>query len=160
MGLKTLFLLRHAKAMTGGLLMPDQDRPLSERGVKDGNKLANKLYKKGLHFDLIVSSPAVRTINTAHLIINKLDMKRSNLLIDPSIYEATELELITFISRVSKRYDELLVVGHNPSVSALAMRLTGESIAMPTCSLMRLSFNFKDWGELLDAKPINFSFLN
>jgi len=47
MGTKTLFLLRHAKAITGELTVPDQDRPLSERGLKDVNKLGVKLHKKG-----------------------------------------------------------------------------------------------------------------
>jgi len=65
--------LRHAKAITGDLDTPDQDRPLSEKGVKDANKLGDKLHKKGIRFDLIVSSPAIRAITTAQLIINKWD---------------------------------------------------------------------------------------
>ena len=35
MGSKSLFLLRHAKAAAGGILIADKDRPLSKTGVKD-----------------------------------------------------------------------------------------------------------------------------
>jgi len=76
---KSLFLLRHAKAVTGGLMIQDIDRPLSEKGVRDANKLANKLVKKCITFDLILLSPAIRTITTAQIISNGLRTSHSHL---------------------------------------------------------------------------------
>jgi phosphohistidine phosphatase len=160
MSTKTLFLLRHAKAIAGGLLVPDQDRPLSERGLKDVNKLGAKLQKKDIHLDLIVTSPAVRAITTAQIIANKLDMKHTNFLIDPLVYAAEIEILLDLISGIAKRYDEVMIVGHNPSLTDLASHVAGESIAMSTCSLMKASFEFKDWGKVLTEKSAKFSFLN
>ena len=160
MSAKTLFLLRHAKAITGGLLIPDQDRPLSERGLKDVNKLGAKLHKKGIHINLIVTSPAVRAITTAQSIANKLEMKHMNFLIDPLFYGAETTVLLELISRIAKRYDDVMIVGHNPSLTELASHIAGEPIAMSTCSLMKASFEFKDWAKVLTEKSSKFSFLN
>jgi phosphohistidine phosphatase len=160
MSTKTLFLLRHAKAITGELLVPDQDRPLSERGLKDVHKLGTKLQKKETHLDLIVTSPAVRAITTAQIIAKKLDMKRTNLLIDPIIYGGEIAALLEFISGVAKRYDVVLIVGHNPSLADLASHITGEPIAMSTCSLIKVSFDSKDWAKVLTEKSSKFSILN
>jgi len=121
MSTKTLFLLRHAKAITGELLTSDQDRPLSERGLKDVNNLGVRLKKKDVHLDLIVTSPAVRAITTAQIIANKLDMKRTNFLIDPLVYGAELAVILEFISGVAKRYDDVMIVGHNPSLARLGL---------------------------------------
>jgi phosphohistidine phosphatase len=160
MSTKTLFLLRHAKAMTGSLLIPDQDRPLSERGLKDVNKLGAKLHKKEIHINLIVTSPAVRAITTAQSIANKLKMKHANFLIDPLVYGAEMTALLELISRIAKRYDDVMIVGHNPSLTELASHIAGEPIVMSTCSLMKASFEFKDWAKVLTEKSSKFSFLN
>jgi len=160
MSTKTLFLLRHAKAITGELLAPDQDRPLTERGLKEVNKLGGKLHKKDIHLDLIITSPAVRAITTAQIIANSLDMKRTNFLIDPLVYGAEIAALLKLISGISKRYDDVMIVGHNPSLTDLASHLAGESIALSTCSLMKASFDFKDWSKVLTEKSSKFSFLN
>jgi len=160
MGTKTLFLLRHAKAITGELTVPDQDRPLSERGLKDVNKLGVKLHKKGVHLDLIVSSNAIRAITTAQIIANKLDMKRTNFLIDPLVYGLETSALLDLISQIAKRYDEVMIVGHNPSLTDLASHIAGEPISMPTCSLMKATFDFKDWRKIKTDQSSKFSFLN
>ena len=157
---KTLFLLRHAKAITGGLLALDQDRPLSDRGLKDSNKLGVKLHKKGVHLDLLVSSNAIRAITTAQIIANKLDMKHTNFLIDPLVYGAELNALLELISHIAKRYDDVMIVGHNPSITDLASHIAGEPIAMPTCSLMKASFDFKDWRKILTDRSSKFSFMN
>lgn len=153
-------MLRHAKAITGKLNMPDQDRPLSERGFKDAARLGERIHKKGIHFDLILSSSAIRAITTAQLIINRLDLKNSNILIDPKVYQASDQEILGLISLFHKKYDHLLLIGHNPSLAVLASHFAGESVAMPTCSLARVLFEFKDWQKIVKDKSSKFNFIN
>lgn len=160
MGKKSLFLLRHAKAITGEVNMPDQDRPLSDRGFKQASQLGEKLFKKGICFDIILSSPAIRAITTAQLLINRLDLKGSNILIDPRIYQADDQAIIELISKFNKKYDHLLVIGHNPGLADLASRISGETVAMPTCCLTRSVFEFKDWRKILIENSSKFTFLN
>jgi phosphohistidine phosphatase len=160
MGSKSLFLLRHAKADAGGILIPDKDRPLSEKGVKDVSKLASKLSKKGLEFELIISSPAVRTITTAQIISKGLKISHTHLVINDSLYGAEAMNLLKVISSVSKKIDKLMVVGHNPGLMSLASFIAGEPILLSTCSLIKFSFDFKEWHDILTKRASKFSILN
>ena len=88
MATKSLFLLRHAKAINGGVLIPDQDRPLSDSGVKDAKRLGSYLSKKSFDFDLILSSPAIRAITTAQIVANKLGYKQCDQKKLPNVYKS------------------------------------------------------------------------
>jgi len=147
--------------MTGGILIPDQDRPLTDKGVKDANKLANRLAKKDTKIDLVLSSPAVRAISTAQIVANGLDINsRSNLVINDILYGAETMGLLKVISGISKKIDKLIIVGHNPGLMNLASFIAGEPISLPTCSLVKFSFEFKDWQEIFTTRASKFSFLN
>jgi phosphohistidine phosphatase len=157
---KSLFLLRHAKAVTGGLMIQDIDRPLSDKGIRDANKLANKLVKKSISFDLILLSPAVRTITTAQIISNGLRSSHSHLVTNDDLYGAETMMLLKIISSVSKKIDALMIVGHNPGLMNLASFMAGEPIAMSTCSLVKFTFDFKDWHEIFTQRAAKLSLLN
>jgi phosphohistidine phosphatase len=160
MGSKSLFLLRHAKAVAGGTFISDKDRPLSEKGIKDIGKLASKLSKKGLDFELIITSPAVRTITTAQILTKGLKISHSHLVVNDAIYDAEAMNLLKVIASVSKKIDQLMIVGHNPSLMSLASYIAGEPISLSTCSLINFSFDFKEWHDILIKRASKFSFLN
>jgi phosphohistidine phosphatase len=160
MGSKTLFLLRHAKSQAAGISVEDLDRPLSDKGVKDTNKLANKLFKKNLDFDLVITSPAVRAITTAQILLNCLDIPRTHLVVNDSLYGSEPMILLKVISSISKKIDNVMIVGHNPSLMGLASFLVGEPIYLSTCSLVKLSFEFKDWHDIFSKRTSKFSLLN
>jgi phosphohistidine phosphatase len=160
MGSKSLFLLRHAKAVTGGILIPDKDRPLSDKGVKDISKLASKLSKKGLDFELIITSPSVRTITTAQIILKGLKISHSHLVVNDALYDAEAMNLLKVISSVSKKIDKLMIVGHNPGLMSLASYIAGEPISLSTCSLIKFSYDFKEWHHILTERSSKFNFLN
>ena len=154
---KTLFLLRHAKAMTGGVVVFDQDRALAEKGIKQVNKLAYKLSKKKLKLDLIISSPAVRAISTAQVIMKNLNHPGLQLVINDELYGAEMMTLLKIISKFSKKIDTLMIVGHNPGLMNLATFLAGEPISVSTCTLIKFSFDFKDWHEIFTTRATKFS---
>ena len=62
---KQLVLVRHGKSdwAVGGT--PDFDRPLNHRGNKNAPEMAERIGKRDLIPDLLVSSPAKRAITTA-----------------------------------------------------------------------------------------------
>ena len=53
-----------------------------------------------------------------------------------------------------------MIVGHNPSISTLACHLAGEPIAMPTCALIELIFDIKDWDQVGAIKADKIHLLN
>ena len=160
MASKSLFLLRHAKAAAGGILIPDIDRSLSERGLKDIRKLTSKLSKKGFDFELIMTSPAVRAIATAQILAKGLKISHSHLVVNDSLYAAEATGLLKVISSVSKKIDQFMIVGHNPSLMGLASYIAGEPISMSTCSLIQFSFDMKEWHDILTKRASKFTFLN
>lgn len=66
--MKLLFLIRHAKSSWDDPAQPDKDRPLNDRGRCDAPKIGERLAKRDLKPDLILSSPAVRALETAEII--------------------------------------------------------------------------------------------
>src|SRR5437870_13884720 len=57
-GMKTLLLIRHAKSSRDDIALPDKDRPLDDRGKRDAPKMGERLAKRDVKLDLILSSPA------------------------------------------------------------------------------------------------------
>ena len=56
--MKTLFLVRHAKSSWDDMTLPDKDRRLDDRGKRDAPKIGERLAKRHVKPDLILSSPA------------------------------------------------------------------------------------------------------
>jgi phosphohistidine phosphatase len=157
---KSLYLLRHAKAESATLQFSDEDRALTPKGIDDAKKLATKLVKKDIGFDLILTSPAIRAITTAQIISNRLDHKQRFLEVDKKLYQADCTTLLTIASKLHKKIKSVMLVGHNPALEDFAAYMTGESVSMQTCALIELSFEFKDWKELNKATLVKMKLLN
>jgi phosphohistidine phosphatase len=157
---RSLYLLRHAKAESAILQSPDEDRPLSNRGIDDAKKLATKLIKKEIRFDLIITSPAIRAISTAHIISNRLEHKQRFLEVDKKLYQADCTTLLTIASKLHKKIKSVMFVGHNPALEDFVTLLVGESVLMQTCALIELTFEFKHWKDLDKAPLVKMKLLN
>lgn len=158
--MKTLFLLRHAKAISGELEIPDQDRPLSNRGFKDSQRLASKLLKRKIDFDLFITSHAIRAITTAQIVANMLGHKQKNIAVEKLIYDGNVSEILEVLANTSKKVDSLILIGHNPTISELACKLASEPISMTTCRLMEFTIDIKQWETLLSVKPSRVRLVN
>jgi phosphohistidine phosphatase len=146
--LKTLFLLRHAKSSWDDASLSDQDRPLNDRGQRDAPRMARRLAKRGLQFDLILSSPACRALATAQIFANALHFQLKRIVIDERLYPGTAGKLFTSVRELSDELDRVMLVGHNPALAELVRRLSGKTTPMPTCALAELRFAAKSWSEL------------
>ena len=60
-----LYLIRHGIAAEPEDYATDEERPLTAKGRKKTSKVAKKLFKQRLHFNLILTSPLVRAKETA-----------------------------------------------------------------------------------------------
>ncbi|MFI1717114.1 SixA phosphatase family protein [Streptomyces sp. NPDC053513] len=121
---RSIVLLRHAKAdWNDG---PDHERPLAERGRKDAPVAGRRLADSGIAFDLALCSTAVRTRETWKLAVHELPA-RPRTVYEERIYEASLGELIAVVNETPDTVDNLLLVGHNPGMHALADALAGES---------------------------------
>ncbi|MET9321477.1 histidine phosphatase family protein [Streptomyces sp. NPDC003038] len=144
---RRITLLRHAKADWPPV--SDHDRPLAERGRHDAPAAGLKLAETGISFDLALCSTAARTRETWKLAVQKLP-HRPKTAYEERLYDASLGELIALLNETSDDVTDLLVIGHNPGMHALADALSGRSegdtlarmtrTGFPTASLAIVSF--------------------
>lgn len=119
---RRLVLLRHAKADWPDV--SDHDRPLAERGRKDAPIAGRWLAGAGIAPGLTLCSTSTRTRETWKLVVHELP-QRPRTVYEERLYEATLGELMALVGEMSDDVRDLLVVGHNPGMHALADALTG-----------------------------------
>jgi len=145
--MKKLVIIRHAKSDWEDSSLDDYDRPLNKRGLCDAPFMGEYLHDKGLKPDLIMSSPAVRAVNTAELIAKEINYDK---IISPNqyIYEAFVNTLQDIVSFIHDDNDTVFLVGHNPGVSALAYTLCDLKENLPTCAIVEIDFDCDSWMEV------------
>ncbi|MFC5722440.1 SixA phosphatase family protein [Streptomyces gamaensis] len=121
---RRIVLLRHAKAEWSE--ESDHERPLAERGRKDAPVAGRWLAGSGIIPDLTLCSTAARTRETWKLVAHELP-DRPRTIYEDRLYEASLGELIALLNTVSDEVADLLLVGHNPGMHALADALAGEA---------------------------------
>lgn len=146
--MKTLLVLRHAKSSWDDSSVDDHDRPLNERGRHDGPKVGERLREHQLTPDVIISSDAVRARLTADAVA---DASRyvGDIVLDARLYAASVADILEVLRTVPKSDDgSVMIVGHNPGLEELVMRLTGERQSMPTASVAQIVLPIDRWSEL------------
>ncbi len=112
-----LFILRHASAGTpGSNPVLDRKRALDKEGVRHCLLLAQVLNATKVSFDVIVSSPLKRSVQTAVLVATETGYKSKVLQSDGLAPEATLKDFKKLLNEYRDR-DNILVVGHNPNLS-------------------------------------------
>ena len=148
--MKTLLLLRHAKASRTSPTGQDIDRPLVEEGRADAPLVGQRLRREQLTPDAIICSSAVRAQQTIALVIEAAHLT-TRPRIEPRIFEASAGRLLEVVSEVEAGAQTLLVVGHIPGLEQLIERLTGASVSMSPATLARIDLDIKEWGEAFTA---------
>ncbi len=79
-----IYLARHGQDMDNakGILNGRRDEPLSEKGIEQANKVADKIKTTGIHFDYVYSSPLQRAYKTAEIITDTLGISKPEVLHD------------------------------------------------------------------------------
>jgi phosphohistidine phosphatase len=114
-----LWLLRHAEAADG---VPDDERPLTEKGIRQAEAAGIALARLGEHIDACLSSPKLRAIQTAERACEPLAIEvRPEPALGGTPFDAEEL---------TAGLGSVLIVGHDPSMSLVLHDLTGTQARM------------------------------
>lgn len=149
---KTLFLLRHAKAMEKQADQQDIDRELDPIGLQNSTRMGINFSKNNVHFDIIITSPAVRAKTTASLIAEQIRYDTNKVHENPGIYEASTRTLFKVVNQLKDEWDSVLIVGHNPSVSYLSEYLTKAEVGnMTTCGVTKIELETGSWKEVSEG---------
>lgn len=151
--MKTLIIVRHGKSSWAYPDLEDFYRPLKPRGINDAFAIGEELMNKDVFPDLILSSPAIRAMNTAIIIARKLDFPLQRIRANEGIYEASTYELLKLISNVEDNIETLMIFGHNPSFTSLINQLQDEALYnLPTCGVFAIELPINSWVEVTKAK--------
>jgi phosphohistidine phosphatase len=120
-----IYLIRHSNAVELGTEHHDDDsqRPLTDEGCEKMEGITSALKGLGMKPDLIVSSPYVRAKQTAEILAKGLKY-RKDVEVNEALVPLGEAEVI--VAEINEKYlvEELVLVGHEPSLSTLIGTLT------------------------------------
>jgi phosphohistidine phosphatase len=151
---KRLWLLRHAKAVSAETAPADFTRQLAERGERDARWISERLASGPHRPARIVASPAARTRRTAEIVAEVLARPSSSLVFDERLYLAAAGTLAAAVMATANDVESLLVVGHNPGLSELALDLVPELPLddLPTSGIVGIDVDAASWSELETAR--------
>jgi len=121
--MKRLAILRHAKSSWDDPALDDFNRPLNKRGWNAARRMGGELSDRGLSFDQVLASTAVRVRETIEGVSEKFDLGASTEF-DRGIYLASEATLFSRVRALAESTMAPLIVGHNPGLERLLIGLT------------------------------------
>jgi phosphohistidine phosphatase len=127
-----LYLLRHGIAVDPGAhgCKNDSERPLIPKGERRLRAAATAMEKLELSFDLILSSPFVRARQTAEIVAEELKLKKLLKFSDDLVPGGNSKGLIHALNELKPEPENLLLVGHEPSLSRLiSLLVSGDADA-------------------------------
>ena len=146
---KHLLLIRHGKSDNNNILLKDFDRPLNHKGHKNAVAMAEKVGNKLTTPPLIVSSPALRAVTTAHHFAQIWSIPKEKIKLEFDIYEANVTALLQIVNDFKNENDYIAMFGHNPGFTDFANYLSDAKIYnIPTSGIVIIAFDVDTWQEV------------
>jgi phosphohistidine phosphatase len=136
-----IYLMRHATAADPGG-SSDALRPLTEQGRREAREAGRALRELGAEIALVVSSPRLRARETAELVVEGLGRSVPVELRETLDCGASREAYVALIR--AQAAGSLLLVGHNPEMSAIASALVGQSLSFRPATLGAIDFEDPD----------------
>ncbi|MFY8020758.1 MAG: SixA phosphatase family protein [Bacteroidia bacterium] len=144
--MKTLILMRHAKALKDSPDFLDHSRTLSDKGKEDAKLMSLALKKEKFIPDLMLSSTSKRTVKTAKIVLEELKLKPEILGLESDLYEASTSDIIHIIRSAPDQKNSMMLIGHNPSFTGMIGLLSNTFIDnLPTSGIAVIQFNIPTW---------------
>ena len=120
-----LYLIRHGVAAERGSEYPDDSkRPLTSEGIAKLRREAKALAALDVDFDQIISSPLVRTKQTADVFAQILPSNPPVATADALAPAGTPTAVFQEIAKYMRK-GRIALVGHEPNIGELAARMVG-----------------------------------
>ncbi len=122
--MKKLFILRHAHATND--YADDFNRNLNDEGIAKCSNVAQILSPYINNIDLILCSASLRTSQTIQNILADLSIIEVNIDYSDEFYHISVNQLFQHLRNLDNKYQNILLVNHNPTISHLGIFLTPE----------------------------------
>lgn len=139
--------------------MPDEKRPLLEKGKKRTKKVIDILYDKKVRVDFILSSHAVRALDTAKILAHALKYPVESIRVEPHLYLTDGDGIFNHFYDLPEKYSTVMIVGHNPALTDFVNNFLDPRIDnLPTSGIVSISFDTHDWALVPGAEfKVNFA---
>lgn len=132
-----IYFLRHASAGSHRASpAADEKRPLDPDGIQQCGTVAKALKSIGVEVDLVISSPLTRAAQTAELVAREIGYEKKVEFSDSLRPDATYREFQQLLQKFASK-DEIMVVGHNPTLSEFLSLLISEGASHTAVELKK-----------------------
>ena len=146
--MKEIYVLRHAKSSWDNSNLSDFERPLADRGISDAKKMSKFLKDMNIKIDKVLCSNAIRAKETFYLTADGFNFEIDKATYSDKLYFGDTTTIIQDLKELDESLNNILIVGHNPTLHYLVEILTNESInRFTTCNLATISHN-GEWVSL------------
>lgn len=147
--MKTLVIVQHGEAGRDDVALADTQRPLTPRGRHETAAAVTKFISLGRQPDAVVASPAKRALDTADVWLKELKIPAETLRVVPEIYEAERTDILRIVYQLDDSIDTVVLVGHDPGVTALLHHLVGRGVEkMRLSSFAVIAINVDRWDRV------------
>ncbi len=146
--MKEIYVLRHAKSSWDNSNLSDFERPLADRGISDAKKMSKFLKDINIKIDKVLCSNAIRAKETFDLTADGFNFEIDKATYLDKLYFGDTTTIIQDLKELDESLNNILIVGHNPTLHYLVEILTNESInRFTTCNLAAISHD-GEWVSL------------
>jgi phosphohistidine phosphatase len=142
-----IYFLRHASAgEPGANLKKDEKRALDETGIQQCGYVGRALTAMDIQVDLILSSPLKRAAQTASLVGNELSYE-GKMHLEDALRPGTSFADFQKLLEKYAKFESIMVVGHNPNLSAFLGRCISEPGCEASVELKKGAIAKIEWGR-------------
>jgi phosphohistidine phosphatase len=148
--LKSLIIIRHAKSSWDDSGLDDFERPLNLRGERDAPLMAQRMKRRGVRPQQMLSSPARRALDTCVIFADELSFPSDDIVAEKSIYHAASSTLLEIVRRIREVNNDqpVLLFGHNPGLTDFVNELLDEDIDnIPTAGVVGCTLAIDRWAK-------------
>lgn len=143
---KNLILIRHTKSSWKDFSLSDFDRPIKKDRMNDATEVFNQLNDLKIRPDVLITSPAKRTVQTTKILCKAIGYSFEAVVKDMRLYETGYEEYLSVIREIDQRNNTVVIIGHNPSLTTLCNYFHNVTIEhIPTTGVVWLSIESEDW---------------
>jgi len=151
LGVKTLYIIRHAKSSWDDPGLDDYDRPLNERGKRDAPRMGKRLKEREIYASLMISSPAKRAFSTAKRIAKTLGYAEGGIKTEKKLYHAGEEQILSVVKKLDDKFDVVMLYGHNPGLTEFVNAFMADNDLVidniPTAGIVAFEINVDHWKD-------------
>lgn len=141
--MKKIILVRHAKS-DWPEETEDFDRPLADKGLEDAMNMSRFLKANNISIDYLVSSPAVRALNTCKIFNQTYNL---NFGTDEKLYNPSERNFESVIYDLDNKHNSVAFFSHNNGISNFANSISEDIFHFPTCGVAGFEIDCDSWTD-------------